>query len=381
MTTIKIRGPIVDADEAWIYDWFGMQHTTAEKVEKELNEASGKVTVIINSPGGSVYEANEIYHMLKKYSETNELSVEIAGIAASAASYIATAAKDVAISPLAQIMVHNASAVSRGDYRDMQHTSDVLQKVNKSIVNAYMLKTGLKEEELLQMMNNETYMGAQEAVDKGFANRVLFDDGAVKFAASALTSEFLPRGVIEKMQKDAITIKERKGNVAKTGGIDKNTKNVTEDDGNIAKKHENNSDDRKSPVASEGEGGKEMTYEELKNNHPELFNQIKNEGFKAGVQEENARIKSIDSLSSTGMEELLNKAKYEESMDAGQLAIEILNKQAEIGKNHTKNVEEDAMALENVKNKATDDEENKKAQEAIKNVAGLENIFKSGGVL
>lgn len=365
MTTIKIRGPIVDADEAWIYEWFDMQHTTAEKVEQELEKATGKVTVVINSPGGSVYEANEIYHALKKYGETNELTVEIAGIAASAASYIATAADDVAISPLAQIMIHNASAVGRGDYRDMQHTSDLLQKVNKSIVNAYMMKTGLPEEELLKMMDDETYFGAQEAVDKGFANRILFDDGTVKFAASAKGEGFLPRDVIEKMKKEASSKKVPDAEKPK----DTSKSNF--------KVNEAKPKDKKSV-----EGGKDMTYEELKENHPELFNQIKSEGKEEGRKEENARIKSIDDLGHAGMQDLINKAKYEEPMNAGELAIAILNKQKAVGQTHIQNIEEDAEGIKDVEPQAPDkNKEEEDAKNVAEATAKLENIFATGGVL
>lgn len=359
MTTIKIKGPIIESEEAWIYDWFGMDHTTVSKVEEHLQKASGAVSVVINSPGGSVYEADEIYHMLRKYGESNKVTIEIVGIAASAASYIATASDDVAISPGAQIMIHNASVVSRGDYRDMDKTSEILQKINRSIVNVYMLKTGLSEKELLDMMDEETYLGAQEALDKGFVDRILHNDGQMKFAASKNGADngFLPLDVIEKMKNQASAFKNDQLPI---------TNDKNEDLQNKQNK----------------KGGEEsVTYEEIKNQHPEIFEKIKNEGHAEGVKEENERIKNIDALSQVGMESLINNAKYEDPINSGQLAIKILNKQKEIGQQHIKNVEDDAEVLNEVEDKSPDNKkEEEEAQVLAKSTKTLSNIF-DGGVL
>jgi len=358
--TIKIKGPIIESEEAWIYDWFDMDYTTASKVEEYLQEASGAITVVINSPGGSVYEADEIYHMLRKYGATNKVTIEIVGIAASAASYIATASDDVAISPGAQIMIHNASVVSRGDYRDMDKTSEILQKINRSIVNVYMLKTELSEKELLDMMDEETYLGAQEALDKGFVDRILHTDGQMKFAASKNGADngFLPNDVIEKMKNQASSF------------MKNDTMPITIDKNEDLQNKQNK------------KGGEEsVTYEEIKNQHPEIFEKIKNEGHAEGVKEENERIKSIDALSQVGMESLINNAKYEEPINSGQLAIKILNKQKEIGQQHIKNVEDDAEALNEVEDKSPDNKkEEEEAQVLAKSAETLNDIF-DGGVL
>ncbi|MBJ8192512.1 Clp protease ClpP, partial [Bacillus cereus] len=104
----------------------------------------------INSPGGDVYAGSEIYTALKEYS--GDVTVKIVGVAASAASVAAMGGKNVLIAPTAQIMIHNVSSGTWGDHRDMQHEAEVLQGWNKSIANAYALKSGMSESELLSMM-------------------------------------------------------------------------------------------------------------------------------------------------------------------------------------------------------------------------------------
>ncbi|CEA05757.1 ATP-dependent Clp protease proteolytic subunit [Metalysinibacillus saudimassiliensis] len=357
MTTINITGAIIDEEDRFAYAWYGLDYTTASDVDRRLERANGDVTVIINSQGGSVYAANQIYHSLKKYGQKNKVTTEIAGVAFSAASYIALAGNDVAMSHLAQFMIHNAAGGNYGDHRSMDKASELLLKTNQSIVKAYAVKTGIEEKELLNMMAEETFMTAEEALEKGFVDRIMHNDTQIKLTASN-KGELLPQNIVQKMR-------ENKHLFSNEG-----QKKVTEPA--ITPKEDPKNNEK---------GSVKMTYEEIKEQYPEIFNQIKDEGVKEGVSQENARIKNIDSLANTGMTDLLNAAKYEKPMDAGQLAIAILNKQQEIGKNHEKKVEEDAKNLDQVNASAADDEENKKAQAVAQSVTGLENIFKNGGVL
>jgi len=151
---INIKGVIIPNDHKWIYDWFEMESTCPNDVSKVIDDANGEdVEIVINSGGGDVFSGSEIYTVLKDYKGNK--TVKIVGVAASAASIIAMAGDKVLISPTAQIMIHNVRASGSGDYRDFEHTADVLKNYNKSIANAYRLKTGLSEKELLELMDKE----------------------------------------------------------------------------------------------------------------------------------------------------------------------------------------------------------------------------------
>ncbi|MFD1176872.1 head maturation protease, ClpP-related [Paenibacillus puldeungensis] len=198
MALVKIKGVIVPNDSKWIYEWFEIDATSPNDVTKSLEAANGEnVDVEINSPGGSVYDGSEIYTALKSY--PGRVNVKIVGVAASAASVIAMAGDHVQISPTAQIMIHNVSTNAGGDYRDLEHEAAVLKNYNKSIANAYILKTGLSQDELLSLMDQETWLNAQQAKEKGFADEVMFDTGN-QLVASLNQSQMLPPAVIEKIR-------------------------------------------------------------------------------------------------------------------------------------------------------------------------------------
>jgi ATP-dependent protease ClpP protease subunit len=198
MPKIKISGTIIPNDYQDIYDWFGMEATSPQKVNVALSQLVGEnIDVEINSPGGDVFSGSEIYTAIKAYQ--GKAAVQIVGIAASAASVIAMAGDVVQISPTAQIMIHNVSSNASGDYRDMQQAANVLGNLNKSIANAYALKTGLQQDDLLALMNQETWLNAQQAVEKGFADEVMFDSEN-KLIAGISPATILPREVINKIR-------------------------------------------------------------------------------------------------------------------------------------------------------------------------------------
>jgi ATP-dependent Clp protease protease subunit len=197
MAKIKVRGVVVSNDDKWIYDWFEMEAISPKDVEEQLENASGEdIEVEINSVGGDVYAGSDIYTMLKQYA--GNVVVKIVGLAASAASVIAMAGKKVMISPTAQIMIHNVWSMAWGDYRAMDHESDVLKGWNKSIANAYMLKTEMSQSELLSLMNKETWLTAQDALRYKLVDEIMFDDG-LKLAAS-IRSSILPPEVVNKIK-------------------------------------------------------------------------------------------------------------------------------------------------------------------------------------
>lgn len=169
---IDIKGDIIEDDSQWIYDWIGWSYTSPKNVCKQLKEANGEeVTLKINSPGGSVFAASEIYSELRDYK--GQVNIKIVGLAASAASVIAMAGHS-SMSPTAQIMVHNVSSTAEGDYRDMDHASEVLRNANDTIANAYIEKTGMSREKALNLMDNETWLSAQKAKELGLIDEIMF---------------------------------------------------------------------------------------------------------------------------------------------------------------------------------------------------------------
>lgn len=174
MIYIDVKGEVVPSGNEWLYDWYGIQTTSPKKVTSALRNANGQpVTVKINSGGGDVFAGCEIYNELKNYS--GEVTIEIYGLCASIASVIAMSGK-CKMSPLSGIMIHNVSTSSSGDYRDMEHTAEVLKKANKTIANAYILKTGMSEEKAYSLMDKETWLTADEALGLGLIDEIMYSD-------------------------------------------------------------------------------------------------------------------------------------------------------------------------------------------------------------
>lgn len=195
---INIKGVIVPNDDKWIYDWFEMDSTCPREVEKEVEKANGEdLEVIINSPGGDVFSGSEIYTLLKDYS--GNVVVKIVGVAASAASIVAMAGKKVMMSPTAEMMIHNVSSCACGDYRDFEHEAGVLKDYNSTIANAYMIKSGMTKEELLSMMDEETWLTPEKALEYKLIDEIMFMDSAPKLAAS-FGGIMLPQKVINKIR-------------------------------------------------------------------------------------------------------------------------------------------------------------------------------------
>ncbi|CEN26180.1 head maturation protease, ClpP-related [Paraclostridium sordellii] len=220
MAKVNIKGPIISSDEKWIYDWFGIEATCAKDIEKAIDNANGEeLEVIINSPGGYVDEGSEIYSLLKDYKGST--TGKIVGMAASAASVAAMGVDVLKISPTGRFMIHNASGVIQGDHRAMEHGSEILKECNKAISNAYVLKTGLSEEKLLDLMNKETFMNAQKAKELGFVDEIMFDTSNRLFN-NTNESGMLPPDVIEKIRnmKDEIKLNPKKN----TNTVDENSK-------------------------------------------------------------------------------------------------------------------------------------------------------------
>ncbi len=172
---LRIEGDIVDDGDVWIYEWFGEPATAPNAFRNELNEFKGKdLTVWISSYGGSVFAGASIFNALKEHK--GKVTVKIDDKAMSAASVIAMAGDEILISPTAVLMIHNPMTGGYGDMHDLRKVADVLDTVKESIINAYVGKTGKSKEEISTMMDSETWMSANKAVENGFADGVLYQD-------------------------------------------------------------------------------------------------------------------------------------------------------------------------------------------------------------
>ena len=152
--------------------WFGDEITPAA-FKSELNAGNQPITVHINSVGGDCVAASQIYTMLMDYPA--DVTVQIDGLAASAASVVAMAGTKVCMSPTALMMVHNPWTNASGDAKDMQKAIALLDEVTESIINAYEIKTGMDRQSLSNLMDAETWMNAYRAKELGFCDEVLFD--------------------------------------------------------------------------------------------------------------------------------------------------------------------------------------------------------------
>ena len=164
---LRLEGPI-DAESFW------GDEITPKMFRDELYAEEGDITLWINSPGGNVFAAAEIYTMIRDY--PGSVTVRIASIAASAASVVAMAGNLVQMSPTALLMIHDPSTIAFGNAKDMEKAIATLNEVKESIINAYAAKTGLSRNRISKLMSDETWINAKKAVELGFADEILFDE-------------------------------------------------------------------------------------------------------------------------------------------------------------------------------------------------------------
>lgn len=350
---IEVKGPIINDSDQWIYDYFDVPATSPSKVNRLIDKAiqnqDKELLVIINSGGGSVYSAAEIYTSLKSFEGT--VKIRIVGLAASAASVIAMAGH-TEISPLGQIMIHNASTGAWGDRNEMDETGEFLQKVDKTITNAYRAKTNMSEKDLLAMMDKTTWLTAQEAKEMAFVDKIMFEnevDATASIGQPELVGGVIPQKVIDELRQQL-----------KKDPANSTTNTFTSEP---EKKLENKS--------NEG-GTKKMDLETLKNEHPELVNQI----VEASVKNERNRIQEIENIAVPGTEDIVNKAKFESGISAADTAMEILKNEKTKKTTMLNNIQKDAEPINQVESGATP-QNNENMDDFVSNI--LKNTGMLGG--
>ena len=311
----------IGSDEYW--------DDISDKAFKQDIENLGDVeniTLHINSPGGSVFSAVAIANTLKNHKA--KITANIDGLAASAATIITSACDTVRMPKNALFMVHNPITFAYGNNQDMQKTLEMLNKVKNSIIETYLNKAKTDKETLSELMDNETWMSAEEAKEYGFVDEILNESVEKEVIENKL--------IINNMAFDISrfkNFKEKKNQEPRVINISVNSTGSPEEIGDKFRDILNSTENQKN------EGGN-MTLEELKNKFPELYNQIFNEGKEAGITKERERMREIDNLDVSNYSELVENAKYNEPVEASVLAVNILNKQKE----------ERIQKLQNIKN-------------------------------
>lgn len=277
--------------------------------------------IYLNSPGGSVFAGIAILNLLKQHK--GAIRIYVMGIAASAATLITSAPNARVIMPTGSMLMVHAPRLYVGlsTAQELKDAGIALEKIEESVKQIYVEKTGMKAEDLAEMISHETYMTAAEAVAKGFADEVdttqkvenVVSDNVVMFAGIPVQMSLFdkaPQDFLNKLNFD-VTQTEKKS---------------------ILNQNEE--------VA--------MTLEEIKAQHPDLYKQIRDEGreegVKAGMTQERNRIKAIEEMALTGHEALVAKAKFETGMTAEQLAVEMIKaekqKKATMAQQRTADAEE-----------------------------------------
>ena len=156
-----------NSEQSWFDD-----DVTPAMFKEELFAGNGPITIHLNSPGGDCVAASQIYTMLMDY--PGDVTVQIDGMAASAASVIAMAGTHVTMSPTSLMMIHNPFTIAMGDTEEMRKAIQLLDEVKESIINAYQIKTGLSRAKISHLMDSETWMNALKARELGFCDQVLY---------------------------------------------------------------------------------------------------------------------------------------------------------------------------------------------------------------
>lgn len=286
------------------------------------------IDVYINSNGGVVDTAIAINNALRRHKA--KVTVNIDGIAASAATLITCAGDIVRMPKNALFMIHNPSTIAMGDSEEMRKQADVLEKYKNSITETYLQKVNIDKEKLSELMDNETWLNAEEALEYGFIDEIT-ENTDIQVVENKVISNNMVFNMAE----------------FKNFNVDKNIKN-------------------------NGKGSGKMTKDEIKAQFPDIYTEIVNEGKEIGVKEERTRIQEIENLGYN--HEVVDKAKFEDPKNARDLALEIVSLMKQENQNKLNRIQDEGKPLNNTP-KGNDDGVNDEQKAANKILA----FFKKGG--
>ena len=327
---LRIEGDIIDDDYAWLYEWFDIPATSPNAFRDELSQYKGKnITVWIDSYGGSVFAAAGIYNALMEHKKTGaKVIAKVDGKAMSAATIPFMAGDERLMSPMAIFMIHNPLTSASGYASDLRKAADVLDEVKETIINAYQLGTGRSRAKISSMMDDETYMSARTAIKEGFATGMLYTDANED-------PEDKPEDKVFNFTFNRLAIQNAAGDsIKKFFELAKKQSNSQPPAPRPQKADENIKD-------KEGDTPMYKTVDELKNACPDLVKQIEDAAREEGRKEERTRIQDIEKISKNISPDLVNKAKFEEPMDAKELAFKALQADSIKGQEYLENAKRD----------------------------------------
>lgn len=345
---LLLYGPISNTS------WLGDEVTPKQFAEdlKSLGDID-ILNVFINSDGGDAFAGQAIHSQLKRFRNKAKVNVYIDGLAASAASIIAMAGETIYMPRNAMMMIHNAWTIAIGYADELRKVADMLDQFRETMIAVYREKTGLSDEKIIELLDAETWMTAEEAVELGFADEI---EEARSVAASLRGDDnILAIGGQEVLEFDLSRFKrfpkERISRVtmpaASAVGSGITQDNVNESEGRVI--------------------DLELTTEILAEKYPDIYSAVKKlgheEGRKAGYDEgvkaERERMKAIDEIAVPGAEEIVKKAKYETGADAATVAIEIIRAEKAKGHQYLAAVRDDAKPLNEIKPDSVPDADEK----------------------
>jgi len=299
---INVKGPIVGSNVQRYYDQEKVEAVSPARIEQELNKAGGKdVELYINSNGGSVFAASEIYTLLKEY--PGKITAKVVGLAASAASLVVMAANKALISPLGQVMIHNVSTSTYGDSNNHRSSYEMLSGTDKAIANVYRFKTKLAVDKLLDLMQKTTWMNAEKAQELGFVDGVMFDSKDVEpITPASYQEKKLPQNVqaiVENMEQKTLS-----NYVLAYSSIPLNE------------------EPRVVQQSTKG-SGYFVNGNDLKNRQPELYKEV----LKAGMDAESKRVSDLRALQNAGVSSEVIEEAIKNGTDAGTIAIDMVKNQ------------------------------------------------------
>jgi ATP-dependent Clp protease protease subunit len=367
--------------------WFGDSVSSKKFAQalKNLGDISN-LTVKINSGGGDVFTGHAIRAMLKDHKAY--VTARIEGLAASAASVLATGADEIIVHPSDYIMIHNPAATTSGEAKDFSKMVEVLSVIKNGIVNAYAEKTGKDKKEISDLMDAETWMTGEDAVREGFADKLEKDSGT-KNQRPILNGNIL---IVNGLSHDLSNIKTRPDIKNELDSKESNSFSFLDKILNIFKDNrqmeglvnnilENNLPKTNIENIKEEQSMDIKNAEELKKAYPELVNQVIKTEVEAAVantlKNERGRIQDIEKIANRIDPILVNKAKYETFIDAKDLAFQAMQSDNGKGNEYIKNLKADAAAsgTDEVTGTTTDEQvkEAKEAELAAENKA-IENM-------
>lgn len=186
--------------------WFDEETsaTSFRDALKELGDVS-TINLSINSGGGSVFDGIAIYNMLKSHKAT--VNVYIEGLAASIASVIAMAGDTITMRSGSMLMIHRPFTVLQGNAEEMRKTADTLEKMGDNIVDIYSGRTGISSDDIRNIMNEETWLSAEEAVEQGWATKLDKKEAVMNSVPKEILGRFsnVPKNVLARVKKKTLS--------------------------------------------------------------------------------------------------------------------------------------------------------------------------------